>query len=103
MPSQEPVKGAQRREAELDGRPAEMVSPQEANVGAEVIPLERLPRRWLLPLLLMPAIKLQHRLPVIALRVDRGSPIRGEMLQELLNPLVVYRRLSRLSHASSAP
>ena len=89
MPDQETVKRPQGAEAELDGRPAEVVPPQEPEVGAEIIPLQGLPRRGLLPLRLVPAMKLHHRLPVVALRVHRGAPIRSQVLQELLDPLVV--------------
>ena len=40
MPDQEAVKRSQGAEAELDGRAAEIVSSQEAKVGAEIIPLQ---------------------------------------------------------------
>ena len=98
VPDQEPVKGAQGAEAELDGRAAEIVPAQEAKVGAEIIPLQCLPRRRLLPFLLVPAMKFPHRLAVVALRVGRGAPIRSQVLEELLDPLVVDRRLSISGH-----
>ena len=92
VPNEEPVKGPQGAEKRsCDRRPAQILPPQEAHVGAEIIPLQRLPRGRLLPLVLVPAMKFPHRLPVVALRVGRGAAIRSEVLQELLDPLVVDR------------
>src|ERR1035441_2865720 len=95
MPNEETVERPHGAEPELDCRPAKFVAPQEPQVSAEIIPLQCLPRRSLLPLRLVPAMKLQHRLPVVPLRVGRSAPIRGQVLQELIDPLVVDRRLSR--------
>src|ERR1035438_10544585 len=102
MPNEETVERPHGAEPELDGRPAKVVTPQEPQVGAEIIPLQGLPRRGLLPLRLVPAMKLKHRLPVVALCVHRGAPIRSQVLQELLDPLVVGRWLSLSRHHFAA-
>src|ERR1035438_3494651 len=102
MPNEETVERPHGAEPELDGRPAKFVAPQEPQVSAEIIPLQCLPCRGLLPLRLVPAMKLQHRLPIVPLRVGRSAPIRGQVLQELIDPLVVDRwlRLCRLHYAA---
>ena len=88
MPNEEPVEGPQGAEAELDGGSAQIVSSQKAQVSAEVIPLEQFPRGRLLALALMPVMEFPRRLTVVALRIGRGTAVRRQVLQELINPLV---------------
>ena len=91
LADEEPVESAQGAEAQLDGRPAQLVPPQETHVAAEIVALEALPGRRLLPLFLVPGTKLAHGLTVIALRVDRSAAIGRQVLEETLNPLVFER------------
>jgi hypothetical protein len=64
------------------------VPPQEAKITAEIIALQLFPGGWLLPLILMPAMELEYRLTVIALRVSRCAAIGGQVLKEFLDPWV---------------
>ena len=88
MADQELVKGAQGAKAKLNGGAAQGMAPEEAQIGAEVIPSQLLPSGRLLALLLVPGRESQQRLPVIALCVSRGAAIRGQVREKLLDPAV---------------
>src|SRR5690349_6117754 len=87
-----------------------MVAPKETQITAEIIALQRVPGRNALSLLAMPAGKLHERLAIIALGINRGAAIRGEMRKEFLDPLVRLGRtgvlrffaLQRLGHFNSS-
>jgi hypothetical protein len=69
MPDQEPVKRPERRKPQLNCRPTQVVPSQAAEIAAEIIALQCLPGRRLLPFFLMPAAEFRERLSVVALRV----------------------------------
>src|ERR1017187_1306510 len=76
------------------------MSPQEPEVSTEVIALELFPGGRLLALRLVPAMEFPHRLAIVALRVGRRTAVCSQVLQELLDPPFVDRRLRllRLRH-----
>src|SRR6266850_5612837 len=65
---------------------------EKTNVASKIVPLQLLPRRRLLALLLVPLDKLHQRLSVVSLGVNRDSTIRGQMLQKSNDPLILDLR-----------
>src|SRR4030095_12708424 len=85
-PHEKLVERAQRAEAKLRGRAAELVPPQMAQIRAEVVALQAAPGRRLMAFLLMPTVKLVQRLRVVANGVSRSSALGSEMLDKAIDP-----------------
>ena len=65
---------------------------EEAEVAAEIVPLKFVPRRRLLMLLALPAMEFDQGLAIVAERVNRSAAVRGEVLEESIDPSVGQRR-----------
>src|ERR1051326_8325906 len=90
MTDKELVKCAKGAEAQLDGSAAKIVSAQKPNVSAKIVTFEFVPGWRLFPFVYVPLAELGEGLFVIALGVDGGASVGGEVGKKFLGPGVWF-------------
>src|SRR5438128_1596536 len=86
--NEELVKCSQGAETKLNCRPAQSLSSQKSQVVAKIISAQCIPLRGMVPSFLMPGLKFHQCLPIVALSINRGPAISGQVREEFTDPWV---------------
>ena len=92
---EELVEGAEGAEAELGSGAAELMAAEVAEIGAEIVALQRFPVRLRFTFVVVPFGEFGQRLLIVALGVNGGGAFGGKVFEKLAN-IFVFRFRAQL-------